>query len=105
MNLRKTFYTTIDKVYSILKENNQSILDNFKIRINENGELYFDVSGDTEKLRLLKDIGMGDKVKNVLFKNKEGDLTAEEEDQIDNELLKITPDEAFNFLVKEISII
>ena len=44
---------------------------------------------------------MGDKVKNVLFKNKEGDLTAEEEDQIDNELLKITPDEAFNFLVKE----
>ncbi|MBI6106890.1 penicillin-binding transpeptidase domain-containing protein [Clostridium perfringens] len=98
---KKNFYTTIDKVYSILKENNQSILDNFKIRINENGELYFDVSGDTEKLRLLKDIGMGDKVKNVLFKNKEGDLTAEEEDQIDKELLKITPDEAFNFLVKE----
>ena len=36
---KKNFYTTIDKVYSILKENNQSILDNFKIRINENGEL------------------------------------------------------------------
>ncbi|WP_283683617.1 penicillin-binding transpeptidase domain-containing protein [Clostridium perfringens] len=98
---KKNFYTTIDKVYSILKENNQSILDNFKLRINENGELYFDVSGDTEKLRLLKDIGMGDKVKNVLFKNKEGDLTAEEEDKIDQELLKVTPDEAFNFLVKE----
>ena len=49
---------------------------------------------DTEKLRLLKDIGMGDKVKNILFKNEEGDLTAEEEDQIDKELLKITPDEA-----------
>ena len=97
----KKFYTTIDKVYAILKENNQSILDNFKLRINEKGELYFDISGDAEKLRFLKDIGMGDKVKNILFKNKEGDLTAEEEDQIDNELLKVTPEEAFDFLVKQ----
>lgn len=98
---KKNFYTTIDKVYDILKQNNQAILDNFKLRIDENGKLYFDVSGDTEKLRFLKDRGLGDEVKNTLYKNKEGDLTAEEEDKIDQELLKITPDQAFDYLVKE----
>ncbi|EGT3616707.1 penicillin-binding protein [Clostridium perfringens] len=98
---KKNFYTTIDKVYAILKQNNQAILDNFKLRIDENGKLYFDVSGDAEKLRFLKDRGFGDDVKNTLYKNKEGDLTAEEEDKIDQELLKITPDQAFDYLVKE----
>lgn len=98
---KKNFYTTIDKVYAILKQNNQAILDNFKLRIDENGKLYFDVSGDAEKLRFLKDRGLGDEVKNTLYKNKEGDLTAEEEDKIDQELLKITPEQAFDYLVKE----
>ncbi|ELC8442033.1 penicillin-binding protein [Clostridium perfringens] len=98
---KKNFYTTIDKVYDILKQNNQAILDNFKLRIDENGKLYFDVSGDAEKLRFLKDRGLGDEVKNTLYKNKEGDLTAEEEDKIDQELLKITPEQAFDYLVKE----
>ncbi|MGG5462781.1 penicillin-binding transpeptidase domain-containing protein [Clostridium sp. B9] len=98
---KKKFYTTIDKVYAILKEHNQSILDTFKLRINEQGKLYFDVTGKAEELRFKKDRGLNDEVKKKLYPKQEGDLTVEQEDKIDEELMKITPDQVFAYLVKE----
>ncbi|MGG5462782.1 penicillin-binding transpeptidase domain-containing protein [Clostridium sp. B9] len=97
----KNFYTTIDEVYDILKTHNQSALDNFKLRINDQGELYFDVTGNAEELRFKKDIGLNDEVKKKLYPKQEGDLTLEQEDKIDEELMKITPDQVFAYLVKQ----
>lgn len=100
---KKNFYTTMDKVYAILKSHNQDVIDNFKLRINDQGKLYFDFTSGTkaEELRFKKDRGLGDKIKNELYKNKEGDLTVEEEDRIDNELMKITPEQVFDYLVQQ----
>lgn len=100
---KKNFYTTINQVYAILKSHNQVVIDNFKLKINDQGKLYFDFTSGSraEELRFKKDRWLGDKIKNELYKNKEGDLTVEEEDRIDNELMKITPNQVFYYLVQQ----
>lgn len=107
---KEKFYTTMDQVYALLQENGETIQDTFKLRINDNNELYFDFNTDSEEtriaqeLRFKKDKGLNDEIQKKLYPKVEGDLTVEQEEKIDEYLLKVTPQETFYYLVKQYSL-
>ncbi|SHE66119.1 peptidoglycan D,D-transpeptidase FtsI family protein [Clostridium fallax] len=102
----KDFFTTMEKVFSQLDDRGEKQIDDFKLKVDEDGKVYFDfgnVDDETKKaleIRFKRDRGLNDSIRKKLFKGKEGDLTDDEESQINEELLKITPDETFNYLIK-----
>ncbi|MGL5243958.1 MAG: penicillin-binding transpeptidase domain-containing protein, partial [Sarcina sp.] len=112
---KANFYNTIDKVYEILKQNDEKMQDKFQLKLDENNKFCFDfnVSSEEERraleLRFKKDRGLNEKVKAELQKQGaiskgEGDLTVEDEEKIDEKLLQITPEETFDYLLKQFSI-
>lgn len=107
----ESFFETIDKVNKILSENNESIIDNFLLKIDENNDFYLDYSSSDEsvqriqKLRFLKDRGFDEEIKLKLFGDKVEDLTDDQIDEVDEKLLEISPEEIFYKLVKDYNII
>lgn len=99
------FYSSMKKIFDILKSNNEKFLDDLLLKINSNGEFYFNFKTEDKEsqrgveLRFKKDRGINDLVKDKIFKDKKGDYTDEELEQIDNELIKVTPEETFYYLV------
>ena len=103
----KSFFSTMAKVFKLLDENNEKQIDEFKLQINDDGEPYFDfgniTNADTLKaleVRFKRDRGLNEEIKNKLFPKKEGDLSDDEEAKINQELIKITPKQTFEYLVK-----
>lgn len=100
---KENFFTTMKKVFKILQENGEVVQDTFELKINP---FRFEFSTDNEKsrniieLRFKKDRGMNEKVQKELFPNKKTDeLTEADKKKIDEELLKKTPEETFNYLL------
>lgn len=108
---QKKFYSTMDSIFKVLKENGESVQDDLLIKIDDKGGFYFgykDSSPDNqqyEKLRFLKDRGMNEQIQRDLFGDESKDLTDNQIAQIDQKLLQVTPEEAFYYLVKSYDLI
>ncbi|GAA0069876.1 penicillin-binding transpeptidase domain-containing protein [Clostridium sardiniense] len=108
---QKKFYSTMDSIFKVLKENGESVQDDLLVKIDDKGGFYFgykDSSPDNqqyEKLRFLKDRGMNEQIQRELFGDESKDLTDNQIAQIDQKLLKVTPEEAFYYLVKSYDLI
>ncbi len=101
----KAFYSSMSKIFNILKENNEKFLDDLLLKINSNGKFYYDFkTSDTEaqklvELRFKKDRGLNDLMQNTLYKDIKGDLTDEQLNAINEALLKISIEDTFYYLV------
>ena len=102
----EAFYETMDKVFKILSENGEKFQDDLLLKIDGNGKFYYDFKTDeldsqraVEKL-FKRDRGLNEGVQKELFEDHKGDLTDEQISKIDEELLKMTPEETFYELVK-----
>lgn len=106
----KQFYTTMKELFKILDENNEKIQDTLPLKINAENQIYFEYtssekeSQNYEELRLKKDRGMSDTLKNIMFKEKE-ELSDEQNLELDEALLKITPEDSFYALVRSYNLI
>lgn len=103
----KTFFDTMDKVFKILDESGEAQQDDFELKINP---FRFEFRSDDAKtkrlleLRFKKDRGLDAEIQKKLFSNKKDKLTEEDQNKIDEELLKITPEDTFKKLVKQYKI-
>lgn len=104
----KTFFQTMDKVFKILDENGETQQDDFELKINPYRFEFRSDDAKTQKnleLRFKKDRGLDTEVQKKLFPNKSTDkLTDADKAKIDEELLKLTPEETFKDLVKKYKI-
>lgn len=105
---KKNFFETMEKVFKILDENKELQKDDFELKINP---FRFEFSSDNPstrrwmEIRFKKDRGMDDKLRQELFPGKKAEeLTDEDKDKIDEELLKKTPEETFNYLLDKYGI-
>ncbi|MGL4453607.1 MAG: penicillin-binding transpeptidase domain-containing protein [Sarcina sp.] len=105
------FYNVINTVFTILKENNayDKIDDNFNLKINPQGKLYFDFPvsesdkklWNGQKLRFMYDRGLEGDVENTLYPKNDGNFTKEQIDEVNKTLLSYTPEQTFDILVKQ----
>jgi penicillin-binding protein 2 len=112
----KKFFPTMDKVFKILDENNETQVDEFLLKVNpsddkKSTEYSFDFktqdkpSQDWTEIRFKKDRGFDTDVVTELYGDKRiDDLNAEELKKVDAKLLEITPEEVFNDLVVQYKI-
>lgn len=106
----KHFYETMKELFKILDENNETVQDTLPLKIDSNNNIYFEYSSNSEdsqnaeELRFKKDRGLNDSLKNKLFKNVE-ELSDAQNAQLDQELMKITPEDSFYFLVRAYNMI
>ncbi|MBZ9608547.1 penicillin-binding protein [Clostridium estertheticum] len=105
------FLPTIDKVFKILDDNKQTQVDEFALKVNTSEDkkdveysFVFKTSDKTSQewmeLRFKKDRGFDEAAIKKLYKGKnKDDLTADQLKKVDEELLKITPEEVYNQLI------
>ncbi|NME94632.1 penicillin-binding protein [Clostridium cochlearium] len=104
---KKYFFQTMDKLFEILDENKEQFQDELELKINP---YRFEFKSNDEnvkkaqELRFKKDRGLDEKVKKQLFPGKKDKLTEEEKKQIDRELLKISPEETYSYLIEQYGI-
>ncbi len=105
----KQLFTTLQKVFKILDENKELETDSFPLKINP---YRFEFTSSDPKsiqvllLRFIKDRGLQDNILKTKFKNKkEADLTTSEVTELNNELLKFTPEQIYNDLLKNYGVI
>ena len=109
-NAQKNFYKTMDTIFDILKENGESVQDDLLLKIDDKGNFYFAYKSSSpdaqqyEKLRFLKDRGMNEEIQKELKINSD-DLTDDQIAKIDKELINVTPEQAFYYLVKSYDMI
>ena len=111
--VNKKFYSTMNELFNILDESGESIQDTMLLKLDENNNPYFEFSSSGsdsqryEELRFKKDRGFDSEIQNELFPNVEqtSDLSDEQTEKINEELLKITPEETFYKLVKNYNLI
>ena len=108
-----SFFPTMDNVFKILDDNKETQVDEFLLKVKtSNDKKHTDYSFDFKtldkpsqdwmELRFKKDRGFDDIVIRKLYKDKKrDDLTPEQLKKVDEELLKITPEETFNELIKQ----
>ena len=107
---KKMFYSTMAELFEILNESGESIQDTMLLKIDNEGNPYFDYSSSDKEsqnyseLRFKKDRGFEETLKNKLYPDV-SQLSDEQSDVIDEELLKITPEESFYTLVKNYDLI
>lgn len=103
---KSEFYKTIDRVLVILKSNQENLQDKLQLKLDENNNPHFDFSTDSDEvkkaqeIRFKRDRGLNEVVQKKLYPKKQDELTSEEEEKIDSELLKYSPRETFEYLVK-----
>ncbi len=103
-------FSTLQKVFKILDDNGEVQTDSFPLKI---GPYRFEFSSSSPKeiqimqLRFLKDRGFQDSILKNKFKNKtEADLAAAgETTELNDELLKLTPEDIYNELVSKYGVI
>lgn len=101
----KQFFQTMSKVFKILDDNGESQDDSFPLKVNPY-RFEFNTSDaasiQTLQLRFLKDRGFQDSILKEKFSGKkESDLSKEETNQLNAELLKLTPEHVFNTLIDD----
>ncbi|MCB2312124.1 cell division protein FtsI [Clostridium tagluense] len=101
-------FATLQKVFKILDDNKEVQTDSFPLKINP---YRFEFTSSDAKgkqvmlLRFLKDRGFQDKILKVKFKGKkEEELSTSEVTILNNELLKLTPEQIYNQLLVKYSI-
>lgn len=97
------FYDTMEKVFKILDENDEVQQDEFELKINPYRFEFraSDAEGKRyQELMFKKNRGFDAPIKQKLYKNKTN-LTKEEQNKVDEELLKITAEETFKTLVEK----
>ncbi|MCQ2969202.1 MAG: penicillin-binding protein [Clostridium sp.] len=99
-------FSTLDKVFKVLSDNGENFEDDLLLKVNSDGQFYFafksddsDVKEATELL-FKSDRGLRDEVIEKLYKNHDGDFTDEELDKINAQLLEISPEDTFYYLVE-----
>jgi len=100
------FFETMQKVFKILDSNGETIKDDFELKVSPFRFEFLSTDDATKRsleLRFKKDRGMDEAIKKKLYNNKTN-LTSAEQANVDAELLKITPEETFNILVKQYGI-
>jgi len=102
-------FVTLQKVFKILDKNGEVQADNFPLKIRP---FRFEFSSSDPKviqtmhLRFLKDRGVQDNILKAKFKGKkEEDLTSYETTELNNQLLKLTPERVYNQLIKDYGVI
>lgn len=106
----KNFFKTVDSVVKILSENGSGLEDSLILKLDENEEPYFEFTNSTdsgkqsEEIRFKRDRGLNEDIESNLFKDT-NDLTDSQINQVNSELMKITPKETFYSLVKLYSLI
>ncbi|MBW9173156.1 peptidoglycan D,D-transpeptidase FtsI family protein [Clostridium estertheticum] len=96
-------FTTLQKVFKILDDNKEVQTDSFELKINPYRFEF--TSRDTKVkqamlLMFLKNRNFQNNILKVKFKNrKEGELSTSEKTMLNNELLKLTPEEIYNKLL------
>lgn len=107
---KNNFYSTMSQLFKILDESDEKIQDTMLLKVDEDGEMYFDYSSSDKdsqnysELRFKKDRGFDEDIKNNLFPGV-SELSDEQTDKVNEELLKITPEESFYMLVKNYNLI
>lgn len=93
------FYKTMEKVFELLEGSGEVISDTFELQVNP---IRLETTSKWAELRFKKDRGFDFYKMQEVFKGKKAsDLTEEEKALLDEELLKITPEETFKMLIKE----
>ena len=102
-------FSTLQKVFKILDENGEIQTDSFPLKI---APYRFEFNSSDPKviqimqLRFLKDRGFQDTILKAKFKNKkEADLSSSETTELNNVLLKLTPDQVYTALLNQYSVI
>ena len=108
----KHFFKTMDTLMEILeeKDDTDSIQDNLILKIDENDNPYFEYTSTSEsgkkseELLFKRDRGMNEDLETKLRKKENmdasEDLTDKQIEKINDQLMEITADESFNYLVK-----
>ena len=106
-----SFFATMDNVFKILDKNKQVQVDEFLLKVKTSADkkitnYSFDFKTQDKptqewiELRFKKDRGLDEDVIAALYKGKKiDDLNAEQLKKVDEELLKITPEQVFNELI------
>ena len=106
----KQFYTTMKELFKILDENQEKVQDTLPLKIDSDNKIYFEYTNSEkeyqnyEELRFKKDRGLNDTKKNEMFKDVE-ELNDVQTAQLDEALLKITPEDSFYALVRYYNLI
>ncbi|MBU5592739.1 penicillin-binding protein [Clostridium sp. MSJ-4] len=101
---KKYFFKTMDMVFKMLDEQDEVLQDTFPLKVDPFRFEFNTSDADTLRaleLRFKKDRGFDFKVQQKLYPKQKSDLTTEQKRAIDEELLKITPEETFYGLVKD----
>ncbi|MGL5085274.1 MAG: penicillin-binding transpeptidase domain-containing protein, partial [Clostridium sp.] len=103
---QKELYSTMDKVFKILAENGEKFQDDLLLKIDSNGKYYYDFKVDDAESRkaverlFKRDRGLNEIIESKLYKDHKGDFTDIEIDNINTELMKMSPEDTFYELVK-----
>ena len=103
---KNLFFKTMDKVFQILEDNGEEFQDDLALKVDDNGGIYFDFKTDNEssrrtlEVRFKRDRGLNEDIENKKFGDKEGDYTDDEINQVNDELMKISAEDTFYYLVK-----
>lgn len=101
------FYKTMDKVFEILQQNGEDFEDDLALKVDEDGNIYFDFKTDNEsskktlEIRFKRDRGLNEDIENELFGDEEGDYTDSEISEVNDRLMEISAEDTFYYLVKQ----
>ncbi|MDD3225720.1 MAG: penicillin-binding transpeptidase domain-containing protein [Clostridium sp.] len=102
-------FSTLNKTFKILDQNGESQKDSFILKTNP---CRFEINSSNPKdiqsiqLKFLKDRGFQDPIRKKKFTGKkESELNSEQKDELNDELLKLTPEYVYNKLLKKYDIV
>lgn len=98
------FFQTMDKVFKVLDENKEVQQDDFELKINPYRFEFKVQDEDARKqieLRFKKDRGLDEEIIKKLYPKVKDTLSEEQQEKVDEELLKITPEQTFKYLVDQ----
>ncbi len=97
-----SFYDTMDGLFKILDDNKAIQKDDLQLKVNPFSFQFAASDEDTKKsleIRFKRDRGLNEGIQSKLFPKAKDKLTDDQEDEINNKLLEITPEQTFNYLV------
>lgn len=107
----KAFYKTMDSLFDILKENNESITDDLKLKYEDNKGWYISYKNTSESgikaedIRFKRDRGLNEAVeKDYGYDSKDTDLTDKQISKVNNKLHDISAEDVFYYLVQKYEI-
>ncbi|MEW9096652.1 MAG: penicillin-binding transpeptidase domain-containing protein [Clostridiaceae bacterium] len=104
---KKYFFETMDKVFDLLESNGEKIQDDLELKINPYRFEFKTNDSEAKKtleIRFKRDRGLNEAIEKKLFPDKKGNFTDQEIKQVNEELLKITPEQTYKLLVEQYKI-